>query len=65
MSKAHSCRRVSVATRHGDAFAGTGDAAYDIVFPFESALGQVNTEQSARARAVLPACPKTAQWRAD
>ena len=54
-----------VATRHGDALAGTGDAAGDIVFPFESALGQVNTEHAARARALLPACPKTVQWRAD
>jgi hypothetical protein len=44
---------------------GTDDAAYDIVFPFESALGLVNTEQSAQVRASSSACPETVQWRAD
>jgi hypothetical protein len=44
---------------------GTDDAAYDIVFPFESALGQVNTEQSAQVRASTPACLNTVQWAED
>jgi hypothetical protein len=46
------------------------DAAYDIVFPFEIALGQVNTEQSARLRTLLLCLPEnrtvagrlTARW---
>src|SRR5258708_4036036 len=42
-SRAYSGRRVSVATRHGDAFVGTDDAAYDIFLPLESSLGHVNT----------------------
>src|SRR5882762_10360542 len=68
--RTHSSRRVSVATRHGDAFAGTADVAYDIVFPFEFALGQVNTEQSAQVRTSILYLPEnrtvagrlTARW---
>jgi len=38
----------SVATRHGDAFVWRQGCRHDIAFPLESALGQVNTEQTAR-----------------
>ena len=49
-SRTYTCRRVSVATRHGDAFEGADDVTGDIAFPFEFALGQVNTNTELSAR---------------
>ena len=43
-----SSHRASVATRHGDAFVGVRMPSMTSLFPLESALGQVNTEQTAR-----------------